>query len=49
MDAGEVELGLQLADRHPGLAGAHQGAIDLQARRIAERFEAGGGVIDLHE
>jgi hypothetical protein len=37
------------ADRHAAVAGPHQGAIDLQPRRVAERFQAGGGVADFHD
>ena len=36
---GDAELFLQAAHRQTIVAGAHERAIDLEARRIAERFE----------
>ena len=44
----EVELDLQLANAEAGIAGAHQRAIDAKACRVAEGFEAGGGIIEFH-
>ena len=42
----DLQLVLQTPDRHTGLAGANQGAVDFQPRRIAEGFEMGSGVIE---
>jgi hypothetical protein len=44
-----LELLLQAADRHSGIAGAHQSPIDLQPGWVAQRFEMCGGVVEFHD
>jgi hypothetical protein len=45
---GDVEPLLQATDRHALFARPHQGAVDLQPGRIAQGFQAGGGIVELH-
>jgi hypothetical protein len=45
---GELELGLELADAHPGIARANERTIDFQAGGIAKGFKAGCCIINLH-
>src|SRR5882757_3078231 len=44
----DLQLVLQPADRHAGLAGANQRAIDLEPGRVAQGFEVCGGVVEFH-
>src|SRR5215204_4386937 len=46
---GNVEPLLQAADRHALFTRPHQGAVDLQASRVAQGFQAGGGIVELHD
>ena len=45
----DIELFLQPADRHALFAGPHQGAVDLEPGRVAQGFQAGGGIVELHD
>src|SRR5882724_10185523 len=45
---GDAELFLQTADGEPRVAGTDEDSIDLQARRVAERFKLRGCVFELH-
>ena len=45
---GDPKLFLQSADRQPVVARPNERAIDLKARRVAERFELFCGFFDFH-
>ena len=45
---GDPQLLLQSADRQSRIAGSHERAIDLESRRVAERFELFCCFFDFH-
>ena len=44
----DVEPFLKATDRRAFPTGAHQGAVDLQPGRVAQRLEARSGIVELH-
>jgi hypothetical protein len=45
----DLQFVLQAPDRHSGISGANQGAVDFQPGRIAQGFQMCGGVVKFHD